>query len=141
MKPRFQFRLRTLLIGVTLFCLVVGYFGRQFQIVRERRAVLSQMESSDFSVTAGYYDWSRPEADREQGFGLVGIPFIVDVNGGPTGPMLISSGSQTSGPLLIRRWLGDVDVKYIRCERKVSIAEVQRIAKCFPEADVYWCRY
>jgi hypothetical protein len=38
----FQFRLRTLLIGVTLFCVVVGgYIGWQTKIVRARQAWLS----------------------------------------------------------------------------------------------------
>ena len=42
MRTRFQFRLRTLMIAVTLFCVVVGgYIGWQAKIVRARRAWLS----------------------------------------------------------------------------------------------------
>jgi hypothetical protein len=34
----FQFSLRTLLIAVTLLAVVCGYFGRQIELVRERKA-------------------------------------------------------------------------------------------------------
>ncbi len=38
-RRRFQFRLRSLLIGVTLFALIpCGYVGWQAKIVRERKA-------------------------------------------------------------------------------------------------------
>jgi hypothetical protein len=40
----YQFSLRTLMIGVTLFCVVVGgYVGWQAKIVRERRVELSRV--------------------------------------------------------------------------------------------------
>src|SRR5262245_49633013 len=40
-RPRFQFSLRTLLIGVTLFAIPCWYVGRQYQIVRARKAWLA----------------------------------------------------------------------------------------------------
>ncbi|HEV3417286.1 MAG TPA: hypothetical protein VG056_10745, partial [Pirellulales bacterium] len=42
-KRRFQFSLRTLLIGVTLLAVLCGYVGRQVEIVRERRAFLDRI--------------------------------------------------------------------------------------------------
>ncbi|HEV3415512.1 MAG TPA: hypothetical protein VG056_01810 [Pirellulales bacterium] len=43
-RRRFQFSVRTLLIGVTMFCVVVGGFvGRQASIVRERRAWMKRI--------------------------------------------------------------------------------------------------
>ena len=57
---RFQFSLRTLLIGVTLFCVLVGsYVGWQAKIVRERKAELNRVakkyligiEESDQAMT------------------------------------------------------------------------------------------
>ncbi len=43
-RRRFEFRLRTLLIVVTLFCVVVGgYVGWQAKIVRERKAILERV--------------------------------------------------------------------------------------------------
>ena len=52
--PRFQFRLRTLMIGVTLFCVVVGvYVGWQAKIVRERRAELNRTVDARLVGIAG----------------------------------------------------------------------------------------
>jgi hypothetical protein len=42
-KPRFQFRLRTLLIGVTLLAVASAYVGWQMKIVRARRAELNRV--------------------------------------------------------------------------------------------------
>jgi hypothetical protein len=41
MSIRFQFRLRTLMIGVTLLAVLCGYLGSQAKIVRDRRAVVA----------------------------------------------------------------------------------------------------
>jgi hypothetical protein len=42
-----QFSLRSLLIGVTLFCVVVGgYVGWQAKVVRERKAMLDSLDKS-----------------------------------------------------------------------------------------------
>jgi hypothetical protein len=41
-RRRFQFRLRTLMIGVTLLAVVCGYVGRQAEIVRNRRELASR---------------------------------------------------------------------------------------------------
>jgi hypothetical protein len=45
-RRRFQFRLRTLMIGVTLLAGVCGYVGWQAKIVRERRAMLQTIEAA-----------------------------------------------------------------------------------------------
>ncbi len=45
-----RFRLRTLLIGVTLLAIVCGYIGWQVKIVRERRAMLQTI-----AATGGQY--------------------------------------------------------------------------------------
>jgi hypothetical protein len=43
-RRRFQFRLQTLMISVTLFCVVAGgYVVAQRQIVKERRAILEDV--------------------------------------------------------------------------------------------------
>jgi hypothetical protein len=39
-RRRFQFRLRTLMIGVTLFCLVAGWLLNQASVVWERKSLL-----------------------------------------------------------------------------------------------------
>jgi hypothetical protein len=43
---RFQFRLRTLLIGVSLFAVPLGYVSHQLRFVRERRAVAATLARS-----------------------------------------------------------------------------------------------
>jgi hypothetical protein len=43
-RHRFQFRLRTLLIGVTLLGAVGGLLGREWQIVRERASEIRWLE-------------------------------------------------------------------------------------------------
>lgn len=43
-RRRFQFRLRTLMIGVTLLAVPCGYFGWQAKIVRERKAMRIETE-------------------------------------------------------------------------------------------------
>jgi hypothetical protein len=45
-KPRFQYRLRTLLIMVAAFC-VLAYFGSQLTKVEERKALLIQQLEND----------------------------------------------------------------------------------------------
>jgi hypothetical protein len=52
-RRRFQFRLRTLMIAVTLFALIpCGYVGWQAKIVRERRALLDSIKAAGGYVTA-----------------------------------------------------------------------------------------
>jgi hypothetical protein len=46
MSRRFQFRLRTLMIVVTLLAVPLGYVGWQVKIVREWRAELSRVVAS-----------------------------------------------------------------------------------------------
>ncbi len=45
-RRRFQFRLRTLLIGVTLLAPICGYLGRQWERNREEEAALQLVEKT-----------------------------------------------------------------------------------------------
>jgi hypothetical protein len=51
----FQFSLRTLLIGATLLAVACGYVGRQFEIVRERKSLLTWLIEigGAYSIPAG----------------------------------------------------------------------------------------
>jgi hypothetical protein len=57
MKARFQFRLRTLMVGVTVFCVVIsGYTGWQKKIVKERQEWLhahSRQPDVHYDVISG----------------------------------------------------------------------------------------
>ena len=46
MKPRFQFRLRTLMIGVTLLAVPCAYISHEAKVVRERRAILRTIDTA-----------------------------------------------------------------------------------------------
>src|SRR5258707_1044172 len=53
-KRRFQFRLRTLMIGVTVFAVGCGYVGWQAKIVKDRNALrirLTALGGASFSVS------------------------------------------------------------------------------------------
>ena len=61
--PRFQFSLRTLMIGVTLLAVPCAFVGWQAKIVRERKAWLDA-RPEQFFVMAPYSVFAR--GDREQ---------------------------------------------------------------------------
>ena len=50
-RRRFQFRLRTLMIAVTLFCVVGAWFGNQAWIVIQRKAILRDDKISGMMVS------------------------------------------------------------------------------------------
>jgi hypothetical protein len=59
-RRRFQFRLRTLMIVVTLLAVPCGYIGWQARIVRERRDLLaSQFVKSSINDGNGSMSWIR----------------------------------------------------------------------------------
>jgi hypothetical protein len=59
-RRRFQFRLRTLLIGVTLLAVTCAYVSRQAKIVNERKAMLET--GSDGPVVDSTVDKSKDGA-------------------------------------------------------------------------------
>ena len=58
-RRRFQFRLRTLMIGVTVLAVACAYVAHEAKIVRERKAMLAQIESA-----GGYWTWQIPTDPR-----------------------------------------------------------------------------
>jgi hypothetical protein len=56
-RRRFQFRLRTLMIAVTLLAVPCAYVGRQVKIVRERRTWLEDLRTGYW--TGSQYDKSK----------------------------------------------------------------------------------
>jgi hypothetical protein len=60
-RRRFQFRLRTLMILVALMAVPCAYVGWQAKIVRERRALLDQIEAAGGGdETAVFYNSASP---------------------------------------------------------------------------------
>jgi hypothetical protein len=54
-----QFRLRTLMICVTLFCAVGGWFGNQVRMVRERKAMAFRPSVDSVTEARNKLPWLR----------------------------------------------------------------------------------
>jgi hypothetical protein len=119
-RRRFQFRLRTLMIVVTLTAVLCSYAAREAKIVREREAILASIKNA-----GGDYI-------------LAGAPPVyvdaVWLNDGKPLLQQFAKGREESRPSMLRRWLGDVAV--IRINAWDSRTELE-IARCFPEANIY----
>jgi hypothetical protein len=107
-RRRFQFRLRTLMIGVTLFCVAVGgYVGWQAKIVRERKPILDDVLKRG-GIAHADYTLSQPQLQR----------------------VYLSRVSW------FREWLGDHAMKWIILPTGATLEEEQRVRSLFPEAEV-----
>jgi hypothetical protein len=60
MRPRFQFRLRTMMIGVTLVTVVCGYFRWRYDFVWQRKAMIHRIETEDGQIEIGYDPVIKP---------------------------------------------------------------------------------
>jgi hypothetical protein len=122
MKRRwFRFSLRTLLIGVTLFCVVIGgYVGWQAKIIRERNAMIRRIERMQGSVEFGRLD---------QGWAEAGLD-----------PNLFKEIQPRAVPW-VRRLLGDSDVIYIELPAETPASERASIRAVFPESQIGWVSY
>jgi hypothetical protein len=69
-RRRFQFRLRTLLIGVTLFCIVVGWFLPEASLVWERKAMLKNALAAYVDDNGAGLSWVRHSLG-DIGMGLI----------------------------------------------------------------------
>ena len=106
LRRRFQFRLRTLMIGVTLFALIpCGYFGWQAKIVRERKAWVAHQ------------------------------PFRLRTDT-PKNVTELAQGDPTRSPSRVRLWLGDESVEFIVIPNSSTAEELKLAASLFPESVV-----
>ena len=139
-RPRFQFRLRTLMIAVTVVavvCGVCGYVRQQAKIVRERNEVLAEIDADALSsshVGMMIDAWSlRPGGylqEVREGRGIV--PTTVNDSISPKRPW--------DKPSALHRWLGDSDMKVLRAVCVSADAdenEIDRLHSLFPEAEIY----
>ena len=109
-RRRFQFSLRSLLIGVALLAVACGYVGRQAEIVRERQAMLDRIDG-----IRGVY-WTA-ETFRE----------LIEKS---------TWHSQDWSPPripLIRRWLGDHAIVWIALP---TLEQRREFGVAFPEASI-----
>jgi hypothetical protein len=125
MARRFQFRLRTLMIVVTLLAVPLGYVGWQAKIVRERKSVLAEIEDagggffSDLRTTTG--SWNRFPKWSDEAIAS------------------IDSQRQLRAPArgIVRALLGDEGVIVIWLPATVVPPVEARIRQCIPEAYVW----
>jgi hypothetical protein len=110
--PRFQFRLRTLMIVVTLLAVPMSYVGWQAKIVRERTV------------------WLKTHAARE--------PVDDDVFFLEIGWVIFrDSDSEQHAPSRIRLWLGDEARRVILVLPEAPSTDAAEAAALFPEATIY----
>jgi hypothetical protein len=117
LRRRFQFRLRTLMIGVTLLAVACGYVGWQAKIVRERQSALAAVKES------GGYVWTREDD-------LASADFVAGYR--------VNRDEWPSEVAWLRRLLGDEHVAAIHLAWNVSLPERNRVEGLFPEAEMYW---
>jgi hypothetical protein len=123
-RRRFQFRLRTLMIGVTLFCVFGAWFGNEIRIVRERKASIQEIEGLG-GYTRARYDDDDPES------AFLNFWFHL--------PQAFRAPIATRVELLpIRRWLGDTSISYVVLPRSTTPEQLRRFQEAFPEAWFGW---
>ena len=110
-RRRFQFRLRTLLIGVTLFAVPCAYVAHEAKIVRERKA--------------WYVSHPAPP-----------VPEIISrsVDQGMFGGPIVSYGDESQNPSFVRQVLGDGPAGTVVVSPNASVEEKKRVRLLFPEA-------
>jgi hypothetical protein len=121
MRFRPRFTLRTMLIAVTLFCILSGWLSYQFywigqrdEVARRHRAGVSisitELSSMPRGVRALIRDWPVPRKPK---------------------------GVSAPWPL---RWLGENGYAYVLVKRTETQAEFDHTTKLFPEAQVAWMK-
>jgi hypothetical protein len=127
-RRRFQFRLRTLMIGVTLLCVIFGgYVVNHLKKVEERRALLRLVANN-----GGGYSTFTFFTDDELLPGEYAMP--PGALRMPVGAPRLHSFRPDKTPPLIRRWLGDVNVFEIWLPESFPHRDALRIVERFPEA-------
>ncbi len=127
--PRFQFRLRTLMIVVTLLAVPLGYVGWQEKIVRQRKAMLNEIKGTGGGYTTSEYTLQEVEEvrawalirDREHWFH----------------ERLISPGQSRNAPSPLRIVLGDERVSEIDLPETFPSDQVNEAKELFGEAIIW----
>ena len=120
-RRRFQFSLRTLLVGVTLVGIVGGYLASQTEIVSERRQLLRHL----VEFGGGYYANQQFSGAHPRPHDVLSPPGIAPRRPPPS----VSS--------VVRKLLGDCDIDFIWLPNETAQADSLRIAELFPEADIF----
>jgi hypothetical protein len=125
----FQFSLRSLLIGVTLLAVLLGYGGWQVRIVSHRKLMLTEIEGAGgVYVSSEYNAAEREEArawapvrNRDHWFH----------------ERLISLGEDRNKPSMLRTFLGDENVNEITLPIEFSPVLLVKVKELFGEAIIW----
>jgi hypothetical protein len=133
-RRRFQFRLRTLMIAVTLLAVACGYVGWLGTKVRNRKAWI-ETNTAMYSIKGVY-------AVRD---GVVNVRMrIYPVSRGVIDDGLefyrLNLGSDEDSPGWLRSLLGDEPIEMICIKENASTTEIQSVVALFPEAQVFATR-
>ncbi len=130
----FQFSLRTLMIGVTLLAVPLGYVGWQAKIAKRRMAMYHELYNySKENKRIGMIcdEWTPdPEGVGRARSGTV--PRLVIASIGDFAP-------DSDRPSAFRRWLGDPDIvmRVICFSEDAPKADIDEAAYLFPTATLY----
>ncbi len=124
-RPHFQFRLRTLMIAVTLLAVACGYVGSQAKIVRERESVLADIENAG----GGVFSDARTNSVFWNRFPVWPDDAIASLDS--------DAQKQTPARSLVRSLLGDEGVLVIWLPDTTAHSQEMRIRKCIPEAYIW----
>ncbi len=132
----FQFSLRSLLVIVTLFCVIGGWLGNEYRIVRARKALVQRIfENGNMQERWGIVFYSPTiNSSGQKSDGWAGIGFV------PNEAMTsLTRGGGQSRPSIVRRWLGDSDQRIcvICIPASAETAETTAASELFPEARIY----
>jgi hypothetical protein len=128
--PRFQFRLRTLLIAFALVGVACAVVRWENDIVRRRKAWI-ESNSATYSIKPVYSVRDGDVLTRAK----------ISPNYSPLGYGLeynrLSLGSEEDCPDWLRRLLGDAPIEMICIKENTSTAEIKSVVALFPEAEVF----
>ena len=138
MKRRWiQFRLRTLLIGVAILAIPMGYVGWKAKVAKQRMAMYTQLYSfSKESKRIGMICdvWTMMSSGEGMNTIYSGtIPRLV------VEAVSCDSGFDCDRPSAFRKWLGEPDIvmRALCLSRDATPADVDEAAYYFPTAKIY----
>jgi len=134
-RRRFQFRLRTLMIGVTLLAILCGtwkYVSDQAELIRQRDAILGVKRLRDYGGAGLIAVLTDAQAKKRQML----PPYRMEDSWRPHFRLLaITDG--TAEPNGIKGWFGMKMVRIMAFGRGTPSSEINRVMDLFPEATVY----
>ncbi len=105
-RRRFQFRLRTLFVVVTIVAVACAYLAHEWRIVRDRRNWL--LNHYQYPMPPSMWSIGQPESEQ----------------------------NPSAGPSMVRRWLGDASHDYVWVFAGFPDTDVVEAKAQFAEAQV-----